>query len=70
MQVNAAATVPKCGTGLGLSIVRQIVGRLHGEVNFAPAPGGGTVFSVTLPSWERELQDSGAQQQITGRDLG
>lgn len=38
------------GTGLGLSIVKQIVERLGGEVDFADAPGGGTIFCVELPS--------------------
>jgi signal transduction histidine kinase len=36
---------------LGLSIVKQIVTRLGGEVGFADAPGGGTVFHVELPPW-------------------
>jgi len=39
------------GTGLGLSIVKQIVDRLSGEVGFADAPGGGTIFHVELPCW-------------------
>jgi signal transduction histidine kinase len=43
----------KGGTGLGLSIVRQIVDRLSGEVGFADAPGGGTIFHVELPRWEQ-----------------
>ena len=41
------------GTGLGLSIVKEIVGRLGGEVGFADAPGGGTIFYVELPSAEQ-----------------
>jgi signal transduction histidine kinase len=41
------------GTGLGLSIVKQIVDRLGGAIGFADAPGGGTIFSVDLPCWER-----------------
>lgn len=40
----------KGGTGLGLSIVRGIVEQLGGEVGFETAPGGGTIFYVTLPS--------------------
>jgi signal transduction histidine kinase len=40
------------GTGLGLTIVKQIVDRLGGEVSFVDASGGGTIFSVELPSWE------------------
>jgi PAS domain S-box-containing protein len=42
----------KGGTGLGLAIVKQIVERMKGDVGFEPAPGGGTIFYVTLPSCE------------------
>jgi signal transduction histidine kinase len=51
-QADATNARQKGGTGLGLSIVKQIVDRLHGEVGFADAPGGGTVFHVELPCWE------------------
>jgi PAS domain S-box-containing protein len=58
-QADATATRQKGGTGLGLSIVREIVVRLGGEVGFADADGGGTVFNVDLPNWaqiaEREI---------------
>src|SRR3984885_14970009 len=39
-------------TGLGLSIVKQIVDRLGGEVGFADADGGGTIFYVQLRCWD------------------
>jgi signal transduction histidine kinase len=51
-QADAGAARQKGGTGLGLSIVKQIVDRLGGEVGFADAPGGGTVFHVQLPCWD------------------
>jgi signal transduction histidine kinase len=51
-QADATNARQKGGTGLGLSIVRQIVDRLGGEVGFADAPGGGTIFHVELPCWE------------------
>jgi len=51
-QVDATNARRKGGTGLGLSIVKQIVDRLSGEVGFADAPGGGTIFHVELPCWE------------------
>ncbi|MEI7636541.1 MAG: PAS domain S-box protein [Syntrophus sp. (in: bacteria)] len=37
------------GDGLGLTIVRQIIGRLAGEVRVESKPGEGSRFSVTLP---------------------
>ena len=50
-QADASDARQKGGTGLGLSIVREIVVRLGGQVSFADANGGGTVFNVDLPSW-------------------
>jgi signal transduction histidine kinase len=41
------------GTGLGLSIAKQIVDRLGGEIGFADAPGGGTIFHVELLVWDK-----------------
>lgn len=48
-QASTPVEHQKNSTGLGLSIVREIVMRLHGEVGFDGAPGGGTVFFVDLP---------------------
>jgi signal transduction histidine kinase len=50
-QADASNARQKGGTGLGLSIVKQIVDRLGGEVGFADATGGGTIFYVELPRW-------------------
>ncbi len=58
-QADATDARQKGGTGLGLSIVKQIVDRLGGDVGFADAPDGGTVFHVTLPCW-----DHGAGHEI------
>ena len=52
-QANTTNTREKGGTGLGLSIVKEIVKRLGGQVGFHDALGGGTVFSVELPSFDR-----------------
>ncbi|GAA4370411.1 sensor histidine kinase [Agromyces bauzanensis] len=38
------------GTGLGLSIAQRLAARLGGSVSAARAPGGGSVFTVDLPS--------------------
>ena len=51
-QADAKDARQKGGTGLGLSIVKQIVDRLSGEVGFADALGGGTIFHVHLPCWD------------------
>ncbi|ABK46086.1 Alginate biosynthesis sensor protein KinB [Magnetococcus marinus MC-1] len=44
---------PDSGVGLGLTIVREIVRAHNGEVGVAGAPGGGAVFTFTLPAVER-----------------
>ncbi len=38
------------GQGLGLAIVKRVLYRMNGEISVAPEPGGGTVFSITLPA--------------------
>ena len=49
-QADGTSTKKTGGTGLGLSIAKEIVGRLGGELAFADAPGGGTIFYLDLPS--------------------
>ncbi len=43
-------TKPGGGVGLGLAIAREIVVAHGGGIEVAARPGGGTVFSITLPS--------------------
>jgi two-component system OmpR family sensor kinase len=50
---SRAGTHVPSGSGLGLSIVRAIVSRHGGEVRAANGPGGGAVFTITLPSAPR-----------------
>jgi signal transduction histidine kinase len=38
------------GEGLGLTLVRQILGRLDGQIRVESRPGGGSRFHVTLPN--------------------
>jgi signal transduction histidine kinase len=51
-QADATNARRKGGTGLGLSISKQIIDRLGGDIGFADAPGGGTIFYVELPIWD------------------
>jgi signal transduction histidine kinase len=43
-------TTKATGTGLGLAVVKRIVDAHHGEISVRSAIGGGTTFTVTLPS--------------------
>jgi C4-dicarboxylate-specific signal transduction histidine kinase len=38
------------GTGLGLYVSESVVRELGGSLEFRDAPGGGTIFAVSLPS--------------------
>jgi Signal transduction histidine kinase regulating C4-dicarboxylate transport system len=37
------------GVGLGLTVCHSLLTALRGSIRFAPQPGGGTIFTVTLP---------------------
>ena len=51
---------PGRGTGLGLSICKAIVREHNGNVEAASGPGGGAVFTVTLPIGETVATASSA----------
>lgn len=59
VQVEATDARQKGGTGLGLSIVKEIVGRLGGDVKFDAAPGGGTIFHVVFPRHGDSVETEG-----------
>jgi signal transduction histidine kinase len=46
---NPFFTTKDTGMGLGLAIVHQIAESLHGNVQVANSPGGGAVFSLSIP---------------------
>ncbi|WP_183407241.1 ATP-binding response regulator [Nocardioides marmorisolisilvae] len=49
---RASGTVA-AGTGLGLHVVRTLAEAQGGSVSYADAPGGGSVFTLTLPAVTR-----------------
>jgi signal transduction histidine kinase len=44
------------GTGMGLALCKRIAERLGGEICHEPAPGGGSIFSFTIPDNERRTR--------------
>jgi len=54
-RVDKARSRESGGTGLGLSIVKHLVGLLRGRVWAANRPGGGAVFTVSLPADESSI---------------
>ncbi len=61
-QADSSDTRQKGGTGLGLSIVKKIVAQHSGEVGFAAAPGGGTIFHVDIPLWNEATDAASADR--------
>ena len=53
------------GSGLGLSIVRQVTEQHGGSVSAANAPGGGAVFTMTLPGVAADGEAAGVDSHAT-----
>ncbi len=54
-RVDKARSRATGGSGLGLAIVRTIVQRNRGEITVDSTPGKGTVFTVTFPAFDTEV---------------
>jgi signal transduction histidine kinase len=54
-RVDKARSRASGGSGLGLAIVRAIIRRNRGEIRVESELGKGTVFTVTFPSFETEV---------------
>ncbi|GEM_PF-566876 len=51
-------TTKKKGTGLGLSLVREVVQEMEGIILMESEPGKGATFTILLPEYEGERQES------------
>ena len=57
-RVDKARSRATGGSGLGLAIVRAIVERNRGEITVASQEGKGTVFCVSFPTFDTEVDKS------------
>ena len=53
------------GMGLGLAICRSLIESHHGVLDAGDAPGGGALFSFTLPYWTAEAEIDEKEPQPT-----
>jgi len=52
-EFSRASGTAAAGTGLGLHVVRTLAQAQGGSISYATAPGGGAVFTLTLPAARR-----------------
>ena len=57
-RVDKARSRATGGSGLGLAIVRAIVQRNRGEITVSTRLGEGTVFTVSFPVFETEVDEA------------
>jgi two-component system NtrC family sensor kinase len=57
------------GTGLGLALVQQILAEHGGRIEVSCPPGGGTVFTLTLPALPPEVRLEKAAEPIAEDEL-
>ena len=53
-QADSSSTRPHSGAGLGLAISRELARNMNGDITVDHAPGGGSVFTVTLCLSEKD----------------
>ncbi len=56
------------GSGIGLSITRKLVELHGGSIRSESVPGGGSVFSFTLPLWSGAMRERKAMSALIGED--
>jgi len=52
------------GTGLGLSVSYSIIERHEGSISVSSEPGGGTTFTIDLPSVSSQLESEEQQAEV------
>ncbi len=63
-QVDSTTTRRAGGFGLGLSIVKQLVHLMNGDIKVQSSMGRGSLFTVTLPLSEADLERKKSMNQL------